>query len=282
MFQSASYAQVKLPALVRDSMILQRDKPVNIWGWAGANEGVTVRFNGKQYRTKADKNGSWSVTLPPVKAGGPYNMEIRGKNTIRLKEILFGDVWLCSGQSNMVHQLNIHDVTYAKDIATANYPMIRQFWIPTLTNMRQPEKDLPEGYWVPAVGETVRPFSALAFFFAKKLHEAHHIPVGIINASVGGTPIQAWISEEGLREFPSAVEAIARNRDTAALNRSRRRAPENRNNTLPPEDAGMTANLKWFEPAYAPKGWRNIAVPGYWEDQGVRDLNGIVWYRKEI
>lgn len=282
LLQGIAYAQVKLPALVRDSMILQRDKPVNIWGWAAANENVTVRFNGKQYRARADKGGNWSVTLPPLKAGGPYNMEIRGKNTIRLKEILFGDVWLCSGQSNMVHQLNIHDVTYAQDIATANYPMIRQFWIPTLTNMRQPEKDLPEGYWVPAVGEAVRPFSAVAFFFSKKLHEAHQIPVGIINASVGGTPIQAWISEEGLKEFPSAVEAIARNRDTAALNRSRRRVPENRNNTLPPEDAGMTGSLKWFEPAYAPKGWRNIAVPGYWEDQGVRDLNGIVWYRKEI
>ena len=282
MLQGISYAQVKLPALVRDSMILQRDKPVNIWGWAAANENVTVRFNGKQYRARADKGGNWSVTLPPVKAGGPYNMEIRGKNTIRLKDILFGDVWLCSGQSNMVHQLNIHDVTYAKDIATANYPMIRQFWIPTLTNMRQPEKDLPEGYWVPAVGEAVRPFSAVAFFFAKQLHEAHRIPIGIINASVGGTPIQAWISEDGLKEFPAAMEAIARNRDTTALNRQGRRAPETRNNIAAPEDAGMVGSVKWSDPAYVPKGWRNIAVPGYWEDQGVRDLNGIVWYRKEI
>ncbi|MGV3764741.1 MAG: sialate O-acetylesterase [Chitinophagaceae bacterium] len=283
-FNGTQYAQIKLPALVRDSMILQRDKTVKIWGWATPDEKISLRFNGKQYRSKADAQGNWAIALPPVKAGGPYTMEISGKNTIRLKDILFGDVWFCSGQSNMVHQLNIHDVTYAKDISEANYPMIRQFWIPTRTNMQRPETNFPEGYWVPAVGAAVRPFSAVAFFFARKLYEAHKIPIGIINASVGGTPIQAWISEEGLKTFPAAVEAIARNRDTSLLNNQRRRAAAGSRNPPPPSpaDAGITENIKWYEPSYAPKGWRSIAVPGYWEDQGIRDLNGIVWYRKEI
>ena len=118
-------------------MILQRDTKLKIWGWAAKDERVTIKFNGKTYRTKAGKDGKWLVVLPPMKAGGPYTMDIEGTNKIRLKDILIGDVWFCSGQSNMVHQLNIHDVTYANDIATANYPEIRHFWIPTLTSFRR-------------------------------------------------------------------------------------------------------------------------------------------------
>jgi hypothetical protein len=116
-------SQVKLPSLIRDSMILQRDSKLPVWGWASPKEKVTVMFNGRSFRTYADLDGNWQIILPPVKAGGPYNMEISGKNKIVLKEILFGDVWFCSGQSNMVHQLNIHDITYAADQAMLDpYP----------------------------------------------------------------------------------------------------------------------------------------------------------------
>jgi len=273
-------AQVRLPRLIRDSMILQRDSKVKIWGWASANEKLSVSFNKKTYRTKADDAGNWSLVLPPMKAGGPYTMDIQGKNRISLKEILFGDVWFCSGQSNMVHQVNIHDVTYADEIAHANYPQIRQFWIPTLTSLQGPQTDLPAGNWKPAVGEEVRPFSAVAYFFAKKLHEKYGIPVGIINASVGGTPIEAWTSEEGFRDFTAISAVIKKNKDTAYINSLNRR-------TMPPRprqqtDLGMTESVKWFDPSYQPKGWRSINIPGYWEDQGIKDLNGVVWYRKEI
>lgn len=275
----SSSAQVKLPRLIRDSMILQRDEKIKLWGWASANEKVNIRFNGKVYKTKADKEGNWTVQLPPTKAGGPYTMDITASNKITLQEILFGDVWFCSGQSNMVHQLNIHDVTYAKEIAEANYPQIRQFWIPTMTNLQGPKPDLPTGYWRPAVGEEVRPFSAVAYFFAKKIHEKYKVPVGIINASVGGTPIQAWTSEQGLKDFPALLTTIEKNKDTAYVNGLNRRSAGNRPS---PVDAGLSASPKWSDPAYSPKGWRTINIPGYWEDQGVKDLNGIVWYRREI
>ncbi|HOZ69841.1 MAG TPA: sialate O-acetylesterase, partial [Chitinophagaceae bacterium] len=138
-FLNESNAQVRLPRLIRDSMILQRDSKVTIWGWASANEKIAVKLNNKTYKTKADAAGNWNLILSPMKAGGPYTMDITGKNKISLKEILFGDVWFCSGQSNMVHQLNIHDVTYANEIANANFPQIRQFWIPTLTNLQGPQ-----------------------------------------------------------------------------------------------------------------------------------------------
>src|SRR6266567_4987068 len=132
--QSAS-GQIRLPVLVRDSMILQRDSKINIWGWAGKGEKITVKFTGKNFKTITGADGKWLLQLPPMKAGGPYTMEISGSNKILLKDILIGDVWLCSGQSNMVHQMKLHSERYAKEIATANYPMIRHFFIPTMTNL---------------------------------------------------------------------------------------------------------------------------------------------------
>ena len=275
------HAQVKLPQIVRDSMILQRDAKVNIWGWAAVNEKVNVKFNGRVYKTKADASGNWKVQLPPTKAGGPYSVDIIASNKISIKEILFGDVWFCSGQSNMVHQLNIHDVTYAKEIAEANDPQIRQFWIPTLTSLQGPQQNLPSGYWKSAVGEDIRPFSAVAYFFAKHLYEKYKVPIGIINASVGGTPIEAWTSEEGLKDFAALQTTITKNKDTAYINSLNRR-PANAPRITPPVDAGLSGTTKWFDVNYVPKGWRNINIPGYWEDQGVKDLNGVVWYRKEI
>ena len=166
-------SQVKLPRLVRDSMILQRDTKINIWGWAAKNEKVSIKFNGKSYKTITGGDGKWLIQLPPMKAGGPFAMDISGSNKISLKEIFIGDVWICSGQSNMVHQMNIHDVTYAKDIAEAKNPQIRHFWIPTLTNLQGPQDDLPTVYWKSAIGDDVRPFSAVAYFFAKKLFEKY-------------------------------------------------------------------------------------------------------------
>ena len=275
-------AQVRLPRLVRDSMILQRDVNIKIWGWAAKDEKVNVKFNSKTYKTKTAADGKWLITLPPMKAGGPYTMDITGSNKISLKEILVGDVWFCSGQSNMVHQMNIHDVLYAKDIAEANYPQIRHFWIPTLTNLQGPQADLPYGNWKPAVGEDVRPFSAVAYFFAKKIYEKYHVPIGLINASVGGTPIEAWTSEEGLKDFSSLISTIQKNKDTAYINGMGRNAFAGNTGRPQQKDLGLIGSTKWYDVSYIPKGWRTINIPGYWEDQGVKDLNGIVWYRKEI
>ncbi len=277
------FSQVQLPRLIRDSMVLQRDQQVNIWGWASGGERVVVKFNGKQYKTKADATGNWKIHLPPTKAGGPYNMEISGKNKTTLQNILFGDVWFCSGQSNMVHQMNIHDITYAEDIKTANYPGIRQFLVPVANCLEGPKSNLANGSWKPAVGEDVRPFSAVAYFFAKKIYEKYHIPIGIINASVGGTPIEAWISEEGLKEFPALQATIQKNKDTAYINELNRRAfSTTTNRPQQITDKGLAETPKWFETNYNPKGWHTINIPGYWEDQGIKDLNGVVWYRREI
>ena len=276
------FGQVRLPRLVRDSMILQRDTKINIWGWASKGEKIDIKFNKKNYKVVTGSDGKWIIQLPPMKAGGPYSMDIAGNNNkIFIKDILIGDVWICSGQSNMVHQMNIHDITYAKDIADANNPDIRHFWIPTLTNLQGPQDDLPTGYWKAAIKDDIRPFSAVAYFFALKIYEKYKVPIGLINASVGGTPIEAWTSEEGLKDFSSIQATIKKNKDTAYVNTLSRNAAANF--TRPQQnDLGMLGEKKWFDVSYVPKEWRQINIPGYWEDQGMKELNGVVWYRKEI
>ena len=275
------FTQVRLPQIIKDSMILQRDEKINVWGWAAADEKVKIIFKGKQYKTKADARGNWIVQLQPTKAGGPYTMEIIASNKITLKEILFGYVWFCSGQSNMVHQINIHDITYTQEIEQANYPQIRQFLIPSITNLQGSQKDISTAYWTPAIGEKLRPFSAVAYFFAKQIYNKYKVPVGIINASVGGTPIEAWISEQGFKDFSSVINIIEKNKNAAYVD-SFNKAQITTIKQTSPNDAGLTGATKWYEEAYVPKGWRNINIPGYWDDQGIKNLHGIVWYKREI
>jgi sialate O-acetylesterase len=276
--------QVRLPRLVRDSMVVQRDTQLKIWGWGTKGEKVNVNFNGKNFKTTTGNDGKWSVMLSPMKAGGPYTMNITASNKITLTNILVGDVWMCAGQSNMVHYLDLHKERYAEEIAQANYPEIRQFTIPTLTNLQKPADDLPRGNWKSATPPDIKRISVVAYFFAKKLYEQYHVPIGLIHAAVGGTPIEAWTSEEGLKEFPELLTTIQKNKDTAYVNQSNRAtlAMNRERAKRKVEDKGLTENKHWYDTSYIPKNWHTINIPGYWEDQGIKDLNGVVWYRKEI
>lgn len=264
-------------------MVLQRNEKITIWGWASANEQITATFNGNQKKSIASPEGEWVIEFPKMKAGGPYTMKISGKNDILLEDILIGDVWLCSGQSNMVHQMNIHDVTYAEDIANANYPEIRHFKVPTKPDLNGPSKDIAGGTWQVAVSDNVRPFSAVAYFFARKLYDKYGVPIGLINASVGGTPIESWINETGYKDFPDQLKIIEENKDTAFVkSHSRRQFSGNNQSDQKPTDQGLIGEIPWYDVNFVPKNWRRINIPGYWEDQGAKDLNGVVWYRKEI
>ena len=279
-FSQISFSQIKLPQLIADSMVLQRDATLKIWGWASVGEKVKVSFNGKTASAITGKNGKWTIELSAMKAGGPYQMKLEGKNKLTLKGILIGDVWLCSGQSNMVHQMRLHAIRYADDIANANYPEIRQFWIPTATNLNEPSQLLPKSSWKWANPKDVEEFSAVAYFFARNVYQQHHIPIGIINSSVGGTPIEAWTSEEGFKDFNDIQKIIQQNKDTAYVNQ-RSKEVSFINSTNGP-DKGLSEDIKWFAPNYIAKNWLPISVPGYWEDQGIRNLDGVVWYRKLI
>lgn len=237
-----TFSQIRLPRLVRDSMVLQRDAKIKIWGWASAGEKLGIKFNNKNYKTTTGTDGKWSVLLDPAKAGGPYTMNIDASNHFVVKDILVGDVWICSGQSNMVHQMDLHKERYADEIAQANNSEIRHFWIQTLTDLQGTHEDLPGGFWKSSNPQDVLQFSAVAYFFARSLYEKYHVPIGLINASVGGTPIEAWISEEGLKEFPSIISTVQKNKDTAYINGlSRRALAINANRPQRQQDKGLSA-----------------------------------------
>src|SRR5690606_9432516 len=181
---------------------------------------------GKTAVATTGPDGRWCATLPAMEAGGPYTLRLQGKNEVVVQDVLLGDVWFCSGQSNMVHMLNIHDVIYAKEIAEADYPRVRQFLVPTATDLLRPQADVTGGRWEQAVGDNVRAFSVVAYFFALQIHKSQGIPIGIINASVGGTPIEAWTSEAGRTRFPEVMNIIQRNKDTAYVHATNRTAAD--------------------------------------------------------
>jgi sialate O-acetylesterase len=282
------HGNVKLPVLVSDGMVLQRDSKINIWGWGSPGEKVRIKFNNKTFSAVTDYKGNWVIVLPPIKAGGPYLMEVKGNNSIIIKDILIGDVWFCSGQSNMVLTMERVKEKYPDDIARADYPEIRNFFIPTASDVTSIHKDLPPAKWVSASPENVPGFGAATFFFARSIYNEYKVPIGIINSSVGGTPVEAWISEEGLKEFPQLISRIEKLKDTAYLNpilRSARRRPEtNQGPTVNSRsmDKGMSGPKPWYDITYVPEGWHKYWLPGYWDDQGIKGLNGVVWFRKEI
>lgn len=277
-------AQVRLPAIVGDGMILQRTEKVKIWGWASPKEKVTVEFIGNSYSTITGNDEKWQIVLDPMVAGGPYNMEVQASNKITIHNILIGDVWVCSGQSNMTHQFNRHQERYAKEIAEANIHDIRQFYVPTKAVLTGPLEDYPGLKWEEATPESVLNFTVVGYFFAKKLYNKYDVPMGIIMTCVGGTPIEAWTSEEGFKEFPDMLKTVVQNQDTAYINGINRKAQEDRMTDGPKKetDKGLTGEVKWYNPEYKPLTWKRINIPGYWEDQGIRNLDGVVWYHREI
>ncbi|MFA6402796.1 MAG: sialate O-acetylesterase [Salinivirgaceae bacterium] len=277
-------AQVILPAIISNGMVLQRNETIKIWGWAKPGEKVTVKFIKKSYSTVTGNDGRWQITLKPMKAGGPYKMEITASNNIELTDILIGDVWVCSGQSNMTHNFGRHTERYAHEIAEANIPEIRQFYVPTTAVITSPIENIPDLKWVASTPETIMDFTVIGYFFAKKLYDQYQVPMGIINTSVGGTPIESWTSEERFKEYLEILNKIEKNKDTAWVNAINREAMLDRqaDGSKKEADKGLTGTIKWYETAYKPINWNSITIPGYWEDQGLRNLDGVVWYRREL
>ena len=279
-------ADVRLPKL-SDGMILQRDKPLKIWGWATPGEKINISFNKKTYNTVTGTDGTWQIAVKAMAAGGPYNMTITGNNKVEVNDILLGDVWFCSGQSNM--EMGMGDISekYEKFIAQNQNTNVRQFLVPKgLNDATKVHDDLTGGRWASATGNNINRFSAAAYFFAISLNNREHVPIGLINASWGGTPIESWISEEGYNTFPEIAKQVVRLRDTAYVNQMNRNNAENNRlqaaRTDKKYDDGLSETPKWYESAYAPIGWKDIMVPGFWSGQGLNNFSGVVWYRKEI
>jgi hypothetical protein len=202
-----AFAEVKLPSVFSDHMVLQRDCAVPVWGWADSGEKVAVTIAGQTKTATADAEGKWSVKLDKLSAREPVTLTVKGRNTLTVEDVLIGEVWLASGQSNM--QLPVNGAKEAwKEKASAKFPQIRMFTVARKTAVT-PQTDCG-GAWIVCSPDTVGDFSAAAFFFGRELHQTQKVPVGLINASWGGTAIEAWTSmpaQEGKKELASIFES---------------------------------------------------------------------------
>lgn len=194
---AAAQADVRLPAIFSDGVVLQRDAQVAVWGTADAGEAVSVRINGQEQATKADGAGKWRVSLKSMQAGGPFEMTVAGKNTVTVKDILIGEVWICGGQSNMEWPLRSSSTADA-EIPTAEDTQMRFFKIPHLA-VDSEQADC-EATWATSKPETRKDFSGVAYHFGKMLREELNVPVGLVQPTWGGTPAEAWMSDAALRQ----------------------------------------------------------------------------------
>lgn len=275
---------LRLPKLISDGMILQRDKKVKIWGWALPEEKVTVHFLDKSYSTVANSDGKWEVTLPELKAGGPYFMVIEAsQKSITINNILIGDVWVCSGQSNMVLPMERVKDIYEEEIYSCDNPFIRQFTVPDSYNFKGPQEDLPQGSWEELSKETILRFSAVGYFFAKALFERYRVPIGLIKACVGGTPIEAWLSEDALKQFPENLKILEQLRVDGYIESIKKKEESEISawyENLNKNDKGM--KLAWFDSDYDDSEWHTVNLPASWKEMGLDSLKGVVWFRKKV
>jgi sialate O-acetylesterase len=201
-------ADVTLPTLIAEHMVIQRGLPVHIWGKAAPDEAVSVTFRGETQAAKADPFGRWSVHLAPGEAGGPFGLTVKGNNTIEFRDVLVGDVWVASGQSNMEFKLRQGD-NAAAEIAAAKYPKIRRTTI-TRKVSDYPVDDAPGQPWMESTPETAPNASAVAYFFARHLQEKEGgVPMGIIESFWGGTPVEAWMSLRAIGEDPGLMPVVS-------------------------------------------------------------------------
>ncbi|HZK94287.1 MAG TPA: sialate O-acetylesterase, partial [Prolixibacteraceae bacterium] len=227
----------------------------------------------------------WEITLPAQKAGGPFTMEIIANNRILLKDILFGDVWLCSGQSNMEYPMNRLTDRYADVIARCENSKIRQFKVFQVYDFNSPKDDYSSGNWVPVTSKTILDYSAVAYFFARDLYEKYDVPIGIINASVGGSPAEAWMSVEALKEFPGYLAEAEKFKNQSYIDQIQTREHKASNDwyaKLNQTDKGLQSRPTWKDPAFNATSWPTMLVPSYWAEHGLGEVNGVVWFRKEI
>lgn len=275
-------ANVELPLLFSNDMVLQRDKPIPVWGWADANEKIVISFNKQKLKTIADENGKWRVNLKTELAGGPYQLVIKGKNVITINNVLVGEVWICSGQSNMEFTVsNAKD--FKQELKDANYPMIRHFLVEKDMDSK-PKSKLKSGNWQVCDKTTVGDFSAVGYFFAKKIHKELNIPVGIVHSSWGGTCVETWTSKtafEGSDEFKSMIANMP-NIDIDSLSKSKMNSITNKVEKIQGLKVSAENEDAYKSASFNDANWPEMYAPKLWENQQLPNLDGTVWMRKTI
>jgi sialate O-acetylesterase len=280
-------AQLKLPKLISDGLVLQRNTALNIWGWASPGDSVTIHFQSEKYGASSDREGGWKVELPKMEAGGPYEMMITtNDSSIVIKNILIGEVWLCSGQSNMQFTMAEARQKYANQITNCENEFVRSFEVPKQYDFSGPQNDLKGGQWVAANPQSILRFSAVAYFFGLELYNKYRVPIGLINASVGGTPAQAWMSEEALKAFPQYYEEAKKHKNLAYVKSVEQKNIQDKmdwDHKVFISDKGIhSEQMPWFSGEVDIRDWPTIHLPGYVTKSDSNYHNGVIWFSRKF
>lgn len=278
-----SGANIRPAHIFNSNMVLQQGQENPIWGWAGKGEKISIFFAGRTILAKANSTGKWSAKLPVLDYGGPYEMVIRGSDTITFNNILIGEVWLCSGQSNM--EFSLSETKNAKnEIASANISRIRLFTVAKKIS-QIPMEDLDGGEWLICTSENSRNFSSVAYFFGRSLYQELNVPVGLIQASWGGTVAEAWISARTMENDPDFQERLKELNGFDIKNNEEQKIVVSRiiRKEIGSKDLGLLNGVAVYaDPSLNESGWSDIDVTKVWEDGGYPYIDGIAWYRLSV
>ena len=277
---SSLAAQLRLPTIFSDGMVLQQQKPLRVWGWAAPNQGVWVKFKGKKYPTHADATGQWSLFMAPATAGHAGDLLVQsGGQTITLHDVLVGEVWVCSGQSNMEWTMGMLGETYRSEIDTVRNPDIRFVTLSKAIANHPLDDAALDRPWAPVDSHTLAYCSAVAYWYGRALQYRLHVPVGLIVTSWGGTPAQPWVSYEGLYDFPEMTSRFDKKIRPLDLDHADDlfKGMKGRFQQRIRDQGALLANS--VKPDFDDSGWEDQYLPGEWEEQGYPNLNGFAIYR---
>lgn len=274
---------MRLSALLSDGMVLQRGKNTSIWGETKPEQKVIITFLGEIYETFSDSFGKFSIKLNPLEAGGPFEMVFDDGEIHKIKDVLIGDVWLLNGQSNMELPIRRTLDLYEDEIKDAHESNIRKFSVPMQYEFHEPKQEVVRGEWQCVTPEQVLDFSATGYFFAKELYERYGVPIGLLQTAVGGTPIEAWLSEETIKSIGGYEEELELSKDEAYVKNTLKMQDELYGNwfrQLNETDPGLIGT--WFQNEDTKAQWRSITLPCYLEEEKFKDSYGSIWFRKDI
>lgn len=274
---------MKLSNIFSHGMVLQRNKNIMISGTTKPTHSVCLTFLEKTYETISNLHGEFSIELDALEPGGPYQMEIVADEKVTIKDILIGDVWVLGGQSNMELPLYRTQDLFEDEVKRINEPLIRQFAVPQVYDFHAPRQEFLSGTWTSATQSDVMNFSAVGYFFAQKVFENNGVPIGLIQSAVGGTPIEAWMSEKTLRQINQYDDLFDQNKDDAYIH-STLRSDEERNHLwyqyLEKKDLGL--QHKWYTESFQATDWNEFEVPASWQNTELENIRGSVWFTKEF
>lgn len=279
-WSSVIHAEVRLAPMFGEHMVLQRQQSIPVWGWAIPGEIVRLELNQQRTQTQADSHGRWRATFAAEQAGGPYQLSVAGSTTVVIDDVLIGEVWLAGGQSNMEWSV-AQSRDAAAEKALSDWPQIRHIKIPKALAF-SPQDSTSEAPWKVSAPGNVGQFSAAGYFFARKLHQELGVPIGIVNATWGGTNIETWISAQTLAmEHDFNMRAMPA--DAASFEASyNARMWKVVTRWLHGTAAETSPVIGWPSIEFDDSAWPTLQAPGYWEERGLKDLDGVVWYRRTI